>query len=80
MDNRGHFLKLTDMQGKPMFIRSDAVKMVTKSDETGTTVCYGNDLCFLVKEEIEDVLKLLGGFFMLDIDSVEEKKNDDKLL
>lgn len=73
MANRGHFLKLTDMQGKPIYIRSDAVNMVTKEDGTDTTVCYGNDMCFLVKEEIEDVLKLLGGFFMLDIDSVGEK-------
>ena len=70
----GHFLKLTLFNGKEIYIKSDAVEMVSLVDGgTGTLVCTSSDN-WVVKEKLEDVLRLIGGYFSLRTECVEASK------
>ena len=60
------FIKLTATNGKAIYLRASAVNMVTE-DKDGTVICYGNDMCYQVTEYIDDVLRLLGGYFSLKV-------------
>lgn len=52
------FLKLTSLKGTPIYLRASAINMVTE-DKDGTVVCYGNDLCYIVRETLSEVMGML---------------------
>ena len=52
------FLELTSLKGTPIYLRASAINMVQK-DKDGTVVCYGNDLCYQVKETLAEVMGML---------------------
>ena len=64
------FIKLTATNGKAIYLRASAVNMVTE-DKDGTVICYGNDMCYQVKECIIDVLGLLGDYHTLSEPTTE---------
>ena len=69
-----HFLKLTQINGREIFIRSNSVEMVSTVDGgTGTIVCTSSD-SWIVKEKLEDVPRLIGGYFALKTECVEASK------
>ena len=51
------FLKLTSSDGKALYLRASAINMITE-DKDGTVICYGNDLCYMVKEDIDEVMNM----------------------
>lgn len=52
------FLKLTSADGKALYLRASAVNMVME-DKDGLVICYGNDLCYQVKETLAEVMGML---------------------
>ena len=69
-----HYLKLTQFNGKEIYIKSSSVEMVSSVDGgTGTIVCTSSDN-WIVKEKLEDVLRLIGGYFFLKTEGVEASK------
>ena len=52
------FLKLTSSDGKALYLRASAINMVTE-DKDGLVICYGNDLCYIVKETLAEVMGML---------------------
>lgn len=68
---RGHYFKLTRCSdGIPIYIKSDAVEAVY-SEREHTVVCTPSD-CWRVRETVESVLLLVGGYLLLDIDEIVE--------
>ena len=68
---RGHYFKLTRCSdGVPVYIRSDAVEAVYSDGEH--TVIYTPSCFWRVRETVESVLLLVGGYILLDIDKVDE--------
>ena len=52
------FLKLTSTNGNTIYLRASAINMVME-DKDGTVICYGNDLCYQVKETLDMVMGML---------------------
>ena len=52
------FIKLTATNGKAIYLRASAVNMVTE-DKDGLVICYGNDLCYIVRETLAEVMGML---------------------
>lgn len=52
------FLKLTSVDGKALYLRASAINMVME-DKDGLVICYGNDLCYIVKETLAEVMGML---------------------
>ena len=52
------FLKLTATNGNTIYLRASAVNMVME-DKDGLVICYGNDLCYQVKETLAEVMGML---------------------
>lgn len=52
------FLKLTSSDGKALYLRASAINMITE-DKDGLVICYGNDLCYIVKETLSEVMGML---------------------
>lgn len=51
------FLKLTSSDGKALYLRASAINMITE-DKDGLVICYGNDLCYQVKETLAEVMNM----------------------
>ena len=52
------FLKLTATNGNTIYLRASAINMIAE-DKDGLVICYGNDLCYIVKEDIDKVMGML---------------------
>ena len=52
------FLKLTSSDGKALYLRASAINMITE-DKDGLVICYGNDLCYMVRETLAEVMGML---------------------
>ena len=57
-------IELTNMEGKKFYIRASAINMIC-TDKDGTVVCYGNDMCYMCKESMEEVLDRVMGYMAL---------------
>ena len=52
------FLKLTSADGKALYLRASAINMITENKD-GLVICYGNDLCYMVRETLSEVMGML---------------------
>ena len=52
------FLRFTASDGKALYLRASAINMVME-DKDGLVICYGNDLCYIVKETLSEVMGML---------------------
>ena len=52
------FLELTSLKGTPIYLRASVINMVME-DKDGVVICYGNDMCYQVKETLAEVMGML---------------------